>query len=228
MLTDFSLGTASQRTLANPPHPSELFLQEVLAGGGTYGTLDLAPMLMFTPEDVTAGKSDGAGGSATGLASYQANSSAQMQLLPVKTIPGHFSQVYDASERDFRSVFGWEDDPHRRNFAIGQPIDMDVPICIDLDRFVERSNGIFGKSGTGKSFLTRLLLSGIIKQRAAVNLIFDMHSEYGWEAVSEGANFSTVKGLRQLFPGQVQMFTLGPESTKRRGVRALTKSTLKT
>ena len=220
MLTDVSLGTASQRTLANPPHPSELFLQEVLAGGGTYGTLDLAPMLMFTPGDVAADKSEksnGAGGGA--LASYQANSSAQMQLLPVKTIPGHFSQVYDASERDFRSVFGWEDDPHRRNFAIGQPIDMDVPICIDLDRFVERSNGIFGKSGTGKSFLTRLLLSGIIKQRAAVNLIFDMHSEYGWEAVSEGANFSTVKGLRQLFPGQVQMFTLDPESTKRRGVR---------
>ncbi|MEM9977922.1 MAG: ATP-binding protein [Cyanobacteria bacterium P01_D01_bin.2] len=220
MLTDVSLGTASQRILANPPHPSELFLQEVLAGGGTYGTLDLAPMLMFTPGDVAADKSEksnGAGGGA--LASYQANSSAQMQLLPVKTIPGHFSQVYDASERDFRSVFGWEDDPHRRNFAIGQPIDMDVPICIDLDRFVERSNGIFGKSGTGKSFLTRLLLSGIIKQRAAVNLIFDMHSEYGLEAVSEGANFSTVKGLRQLFPGQVQMFTLDPESTKRRGVR---------
>ena len=226
MLTDVSLGTASQRILANPPHPSELFLQEVLAGGGTYGTIDLAPMLMFTPEEGnTAGKGNvgkevmGKERVGAGLASYQANSSAQMQLLPVKTIPGHFSQVYDASERDFRSVFGWEDDPHRRNFAIGQPIDMDVPICIDLDRFVERSNGIFGKSGTGKSFLTRLLLSGIIKQRAAVNLIFDMHSEYGWEAVSEGANFSTVKGLRQLFPGQVQMFTLDPESTKRRGVR---------
>ncbi|MEL7509456.1 MAG: ATP-binding protein [Cyanobacteria bacterium J06554_1] len=219
MLTDVSLGTASQRILANPPHPSELFLQEVLAGGGTYGTIDLTPMLMFTPEEKVGEEKMGEEKVGTGLASYQVNSSAQMQLLPVKTIPGHFSQVYDASERDFRSVFGWEDDPHRRNFAIGQPIDMDVPICIDLDRFVERSNGIFGKSGTGKSFLTRLLLSGIIKQRAAVNLIFDMHSEYGWEAVSEGANFSTVKGLRQLFPGQVQMFTLDPESTKRRGVR---------
>ncbi len=226
MLTDVSLGTASQRILANPPQPTELFLQEVLAGGGTYGTIDLAPMLMFTPEDGgnMAGNGKGKGGKGgnahpTGLASYQTNSSTQMQLLPVKTIPGHFSQVYDASERDFRSVFGWEDDPHRRNFAIGQPIDMDVPICIDLNRFVERSNGIFGKSGTGKSFLTRLLLSGIIKQRAAVNLIFDMHSEYGWEAVSEGASFSTVKGLRQLFPGQVQIFTLDPEATKRRGVR---------
>ena len=220
MLTDVSLGTASQRTLANPPRPTEHFLQEVLAGGGTYGTIDLAPMLMFTPEDPhrpVNNKTNRA--PSTELASYQANSSAPMQLLPVKTIPGHFSQVYDASERDFRSVFGWEDDPHRRNFAIGQPIDMDVPICVDLNRFVERSNGIFGKSGTGKSFLTRLLLSGIIKQKAAVNLIFDMHSEYGWEAVSEGATFSTVKGLRQLFPGHVQIFTLDPEATQRRGVR---------
>jgi hypothetical protein len=96
---------------------------------------------------------------------------------------------------------------------------MDVPICLDLDRLVERSNGVFGKSGTGKSFLTRLLLSGIIRKQAAVNLIFDMHSEYGWEAASEGKYFSTVKGLRQLFPAQVQIYTLDPGSTKRRGVR---------
>ncbi|MCU0566747.1 MAG: ATP-binding protein, partial [Oculatellaceae cyanobacterium Prado106] len=155
---------------------------------------------------------------ANALASYEANTNA-VELLPVKTIPSHFSQVYDASDRDFRAVFGWEDDPHRRNFSVGQPIDMEVPICIDLDRFVERSNGIFGKSGTGKSFLTRLLLSGIIRKRAAVNLIFDMHSEYGWEATREGKQFSTVKGLRQLFPDQVQVYTLDPDSTKRRGVR---------
>ena len=102
--------------------------------------------------------------------------------MPVKTIPSHFSQVFEASVKDFSLVFGREDDPSRRNFAVGKPIDMDVPVCLDLDRFVERSNGIFGKSGTGKSFLTRLLLSGIIRKGAAVNLIFDMHSEYGWEA----------------------------------------------
>ena len=204
MLTDVALGTASARILVSPPDPSNVFLQEVLAGSGTYGTVDLTPMLMFTPTEGGERGGEGAG--------------ELLQLLPVKTIPGHFSQVYDASERDFRAVFGWEDDVHRRNFAIGQPIDMEVPICIDLDRFVERSNGIFGKSGTGKSFLTRLILSGIIRKRAAVNLIFDMHSEYGWEAVSEGKDFSTVKGLRQLFPGQVQIFTLDAESTKRRGV----------
>lgn len=228
MLTDVALGTSSNRILANPPDAENTFLREVLAGSGTYGTVNLSPMLMFTPKaeaELTvpaieaASAKRSAKAKASKLASYQVQSSEAMELLPVKTIPSHFSQVYDASERDFRAVFGWEDDPHRRNFAIGQPIDMEVPICLDLDRFVERSNGVFGKSGTGKSFLTRLLLSGIIRKQAAVNLIFDMHSEYGWEATREGKQFSTVKGLRQLFPGQVQIYTLDPGSTKRRGVR---------
>jgi hypothetical protein len=218
MLTDVSLGTASARIMANPPEPSNTFLQEVLAGTGTYGTLELAPMLMIVDERRSGLERPTPPQSPSAAASYTANTSANIELLPVKTIPSHFSQVYEASERDFRAVFGWEDDPHRRNFAIGQPIDMDVPVCLDLDRFVERSNGVFGKSGTGKSFLTRLLLSGIIRKQAAVNLIFDMHSEYGWEATREGKQFSTVKGLRQLFPGQVQIFTLDTESTQRRGV----------
>jgi hypothetical protein len=224
MLTDVALGTGSNRILAHPPEPSNQFLQEVLAGTGTYGTINLTPMLMFThQQEIAHGKGNGQKPSRqSGVnygASFEAQTNAEVELLPVKTIPAHFSQVFDASERDFRIIFGWEDDPHRRNFAIGQPIDMEVPVCIDLDRFVERSNGIFGKSGTGKSFLTRLLLAGTIQRGAAVNLIFDMHSEYGWEAVSEAKQFSTVKGLRQLFPGQVQIFSLDPESTQRRGVR---------
>lgn len=215
LLTDVTLGAASARILANPPDPSDDFMREILAGNGTFGTINISPMLMFTPTEGNSQKEK----LPSTLASFQAQSSAEIELLPVKTIPSHFSQVYDASETDFRAVFGWEDDPTRRNFAIGQPLDMDVPICLNLDRFIERSNGVFGKSGTGKSFLTRLLISGIIRKQAAVNLMFDMHSEYGWEAVSEGKQFSTVKGLRQLFPGQVEIYTLDPESTKRRGVR---------
>ncbi|MGB7712978.1 MAG: ATP-binding protein [Microcoleus sp.] len=227
MLTDVSLGTSSDRILSNPPNPNDDFMIAVLAGSSTYGTIELAPMLMLTAErekqqaifNPNSSKTNGKKSSAENLSSLQPQSSADIELLPVKTIPSHFSQVFDAKETDFRAVFGWEDDPYRRNFAIGKPIDMDVPVCLDLDRFVERSNGVFGKSGTGKSFLTRLLLSGIIRKQAAVNLIFDMHSEYGWEAVSEGKQFSTVKGLRQLFPSQIQIYTLDPASTKRRGVR---------
>ncbi|MEL7143633.1 MAG: HAS-barrel domain-containing protein, partial [Cyanobacteria bacterium J06573_11] len=55
MLTDVALGTASQRILASPPEPSNIFLQEVLAGSGTYGTVDLTPMLMFTPTEEGVG-----------------------------------------------------------------------------------------------------------------------------------------------------------------------------
>jgi len=229
LMTDVALGTTSQRILANPPDPTNSFLREVLAGTGTYGTINLAPMLMLANTVATEAELDVAYSprkaqktskpDQASLAAYTAQTNVEVALMPVKTIPNHFSQVFEASERDFRIVFGWEDDPYRRNFAIGKPIDMDVPVCLDLDRFVERSNGVFGKSGTGKSFLTRLLLSGIIRKQAAVNLIFDMHSEYGWEAASEGKQFSTVKGLRQLFPGQVQIYTLDPDSTQRRGVR---------
>ena len=221
MLTDVALGTANQRIMANPPSWEDTFLREVLAGSGTYGTVNLAPMLMFTPENTEDSAVNGNWKSAkasSALASFEAQTSTTMELLPVKTIPTHFSQVYEASEEDFRRVFGWEDDPIRKNFSIGKPLDMDVPVCLDLNLFVERSNGVFGKSGTGKSFLTRLLLAGTIRKQAAVNLIFDMHSEYGWEAVSEGKQFSTVKGLKQLFPDKVEVYTLDPASTKRRGV----------
>ncbi len=222
LLTDVTLGTANPRILANPPSFEDTFMRDVLAGSGTYGMIELAPMLMFTPleqdQSLSLKKENNSNGKGN-LASFEAQTSDNIELLPVKTIPAHFSQVFEASEADFRSVFGWEDDPYRRNFAIGKPLDMDVPICIDLDRFVERSNGVFGKSGTGKSFLTRLLISGIIRKQAGVNLMFDMHSEYGWEAMQEGKRVSTVKGLRQLFPGQVEIYTLDTESTRRRGVR---------
>nr|WP_227498608.1 ATP-binding protein [Synechococcus sp. PCC 7336] len=197
LLSDVALGSTSPQILIDPPRPEEIFLSEILAGTGTFGTVTLVPMLMLV---------DG-------------KDADETQLLPVKTVPAHFSQVYEARKRDFQAVFGSEAEPRSRNFAIGQPVDTDVPICLNLDRFVERSNGIFGKSGTGKSFLTRLLLAGIIRKQAAVNLIFDMHSEYGWEAATEESGANTVKGLKQLFPGQVQIYTLDADSTKRRGVR---------
>lgn len=226
MLTDVALGTANQRIIANPPSWEDTFLREVLGGSGIYGTINLAPMLMFTPEvEESFSKTNGKSvnpfvpAGTAGLASFQPQTSTTMELLPVKTIPTHFSQVYEALAEDFRRVFGWEDDIHRKNFSIGKPLDMDVPVCIDLDRFVERSNGVFGKSGTGKSFLTRLLLAGIVRKNAGVNLIFDMHSEYGWQAVCEGKTYSTVKGLKQLFPDRVEVYTLDPASTKRRGVQ---------
>lgn len=187
MVTDVTLEATNQKVLADPPG-GDSFFREVLAGTSTYGAIMLKPMLML-PHDLSAG------------------------LRPVKTVPRHFAPVLDADERDFARIFGAEDKTH---FEIGRPLDMDVPVCLDLERFVERSNGVFGKSGTGKSFLTRLLLCGAIKADVAANLIFDMHNEYGHDAYSEDGSF--VKGLRQLFGARVLVYSLDPAASRSRGV----------
>ena len=132
---------------------------------------------------------------------------------PAKTVPSHFSQVSTATEADIDLVFGKEDQSH---FWIGNPMDMETKLCLDIDMLVQRSNGVFGKSGTGKTFLTRLLLIGILQSRAATNLVVDMESEYGWKGSSEGG--AEVKGLKQLFSSQVAVFSLDEASSKRRGL----------
>ncbi len=191
MVTDISLGVIDQNLTLTPPDVSDPFVVEVLAGTSTYGTLHVLPMLTI------------GGGVADLIEGPQ----------PVKTVPGHFSAVKLASEQDMELVFGKED---RQMFHIGNPLDMETKLCLNLEEFVKRSNGIFGKSGTGKTFLTRILLIGMLQKSKAVNLIFDMHNEYGWSGTSEGG--PPVKALKQLFPEQVAVFTLDEESSRRRQV----------
>jgi len=201
LVTDVQLDSANNDVLRDPPgDPSKIdvFLRQVLSGTTTYALVKLKPELMLA-----------------NLAADVEFEDADMAPRPARTIPPHFSNVSEATLADFERVFGRDDG--RNHFQIGQPIDMDVPVCVDLRRFVERSNGIFGKSGTGKSFLTRLLLCGVIKAGAAVNLIFDMHSEYGWSAKNEEG--TEVKGLSQLFGSRVAVYTLDMESSRGRGVK---------
>ena len=134
---------------------------------------------------------------------------------PVKTVPSHFTPVLPAGEDEVGLIFGREDD--EGFFHIGEPLEMEgTHVALDLERFTERSAGVFGKTGTGKTFLTRMLLAGLIREDVAVNLIFDMHNEYGWKGQTEGRH--EVKGLRQLFPGgAVSVFTLDEASSRRRG-----------
>lgn len=191
MITDISLGVIDQKLTVIPPDVSDPFIAEVLAGTSTYGTLHISPYLTI-------------GGDATSLTEGPQ---------PVKTIPSHFSPVNSASQQDVELVFGKEDE---KRFWIGNPLDMETRLCLDMERLVERSSGVFGKSGTGKTFFTRQLLIGMLQKSKAVNLIFDMHSEYGWEGSSEQG--LKVKALKQLFPAKVAVFTLDEESSKRRGV----------
>ncbi len=141
----------------------------------------------------------------------------KLERLSVTSIPSHFSPVKTVSNSEITAIFGNEQDNPEIFFSIGTPLHMNVSVCLNLPKLLERSNGIFGKTGTGKTFLTRLVLAGVIRNTSAVTLIFDMHSEYGLQARKEGADGSFVKGLKTLFPGKIAIFSLDPQSTKRRG-----------
>lgn len=207
MLTDVSLATSNPQILNSPPPENDPFMIDVLTGSSMFGSVKLQPMLMLERTGGGSGRGAGSAGEA-------------MELRPVKTIPSHFSSVFEATESDFALVFGEEHNENRKDpfFNIGQPLNMDIPICMDLSRFIERSNGIFGKSGTGKSFLTRIFLCGTIKKDLASLLVFDMHNEYGWQAMSENKNQPHVKGLKQLFGQDVVVYSLDSESSRARGV----------
>ncbi|MSR83370.1 MAG: ATP-binding protein [Candidatus Latescibacteria bacterium] len=198
MVTDMRLEATNQEILLHPPAQEDELLRQVLSGTGTYNIVSLRPMLMMAKD---AGDEEGP--------------------RPVKAIPSHFSLVQEAEEEDVSRIFGKEGDPEGRYFSLGTPLDMETPVCIDMVRFAERSNGIFGKTGTGKSFLTRLALCGLIHFERAVNLIFDMHNEYGFRAMKEtgGRGTSFVKGLKQLFGDKVAIFSLDPKSTRARGIQ---------
>ncbi|CAF1621161.1 unnamed protein product, partial [Didymodactylos carnosus] len=106
------------------------------------------------------------------------------KMMPVKTIPHHFADVYPAVKQEIETIFGSESDQNKCYFNVGKPLDTDAQVCINLDRLTERSSGIFGKTGTARQ---------------------------------EGNNSSFVKGLKTLFPDKVVIFSLDPESTRRRG-----------
>lgn len=189
LITDLQLGVAHPDILLFPPDEHEFLLKEHLHARDVYAQVILKPMLM--------------------LDTYR-------HRMPVKTIPRHFAPVYEASAEDVAAIFGTED-LGRKFFNIGVPLDMETPVCLDLEKFTERSNGIFGKTGTGKTFITRLILAGLVRSGEAVNLVFDMHSEYGHQARKEGDGQMFVRGLKSLFPNKVVIFSLDPDATRRRG-----------
>jgi DNA helicase HerA-like ATPase len=170
LITDIRLRVTDNALAAAPPSRGSAFIRRALAGSHTYATVEVRPSLMLENVGQLEGSQPG----------------------PVRNIPMHFTVLREANEVDFDSVFGEES---KTRFALGTPLTMDIPIPLDLEEFVKRSNGIFGQSGTGKSVLTRLLLFGLIKSDVASALIFDMHGEYATHIPDEPG----IVGLVDLF-----------------------------
>jgi len=200
MVSDIRLESTNPAIQSEPPDMANPFIRAVYDGTVAYSLVTITPMLMID-------ESEGA-----------------PRALPVKTIPRHFALAHNASAEDVNHVFGKDDDKH---FYIGSPLELqETKIHLNMKRLAERSVGVFGKSGTGKSFLTKILLAGLLRSRVGVTLIFDMHNDYGWEVTSE--NGTSVKGLGQLFSDRVTIFTLDGESSRQRRAKYQAEITIAT
>lgn len=183
LLKDVSLASTNEDILLSPPVDD--FDRRVHLGISTYYTLSLQPMLIADKDETESAPK------------------------PSTTVPPHFSPVYEATPTDVARVFGNENEMRP---AIGSPLFMqEVPVCLDLEKFAKRSNALFGRSGCGKSVLAMMILGYLMRTDAFVNLVFDMHNEFGWTATSEDGGGS-IDSLRKLLGSKVAIFTLDPSS----------------
>ncbi|MFN2303563.1 MAG: ATP-binding protein [Anaerolineales bacterium] len=136
----------------------------------------------------------------------------QIRPEPVKTVPQHHASVRLANAGDIAEIFGKEGEG--AFFRIGDTLEQGHPVCVNLDKLVQRSAGIFGATGTGKSFLTRVILAGLIRRGKTAVLIFDMHNEYGPDDTASDTGLR-VPGLKGKFHSKVRLVGLGRGATIR-------------
>jgi len=202
LITDLQLGSTDPRFADEKSDRLPAAIQGALYGKTLYTTLEMYPTLLLDlgPELTSPERAE-----------WQARVDMGEENpgpKPVKTVPAHHAPVRPADAGDVAAIFGEEGGV---NFVIGQTIEQGYPVCLDLERFVKRSSGIFGATGTGKSFLTRMVLAGLMKTDVAAALVFDMHNEYGFDDTDSDRG-TRVDGLKSLFRTKVEVAALGPGS----------------
>ncbi len=201
LVTDLQLGATDGRFAEDQMERLQPVIRDLLRGRTLYTTLDMYPTLMLDRGPDPDADPDG-------YLQWQADmEQGKVGPQPVKTVPTHHAAVRLADAADVREIFPGD-------FIIGHTIEQGHPVRLDLARFVKRSSGIFGATGTGKSFLTRMALAGMMKEDVAGALVFDMHNEYGFDD-QDSDNELRVPGLRSLFGGKVQVAALGKGATVR-------------
>ena len=201
LVTDIQLGATDPRFAdeqSEQRFPPEI--AGLLHGQTLYTNLEVLPALMY---DV--GPEPGSLEYQRWVSAVDAGLREAPRPLPVKTVPPHHSRVYLANEGDIAEIFGKE---KKGNFVIGYTREQGHPVRVNMEKFVQRSSGIFGATGTGKSFLTRMVLAGLIHYNAASVLIFDMHNEYGLDDTASDTG-ERVIGLKTKFPARVRVVGLG-------------------
>ncbi|HET7144204.1 MAG TPA: DUF87 domain-containing protein [Anaerolineales bacterium] len=204
LVTDMQLGATDDRFADEKSDRLPAALAKALHGQTLYTNLEVLPALMLER------------GPDPGTVEYdiwvKKIGDKTPHPIPVKTVPPHHSQVRMANEGDIAEIFG---DPNETgNFIIGYTREQEHPVCIDMEKFVQRSSGVFGATGTGKSFLTRLVLAGLMHYNKASVLVLDMHNEYGFDDVASDTKMA-VTGLKTKFKSKIRIVGLGAGATIR-------------
>ena len=125
-----------------------------------------------------------------------------------QTIPPYFSECRHATREDVERIY----QPTEKSAPLGTITGVEpFYVHLDFDKLVEKPFAIFGRTGTGKSILNKLVCTAILSKDAGSVLIFDMHAEYGVFSKTDGT-----EGLKYFFPGKVEVFSLDPKNTEAR------------
>ena len=208
LVTDLQLGSTDPR-FADEQSETRLppDLARLLHGQTLYTNLEVLPALMLE-----IGPEPGSPEYPRWREEIELGLRDEPRPLPVKTIPPHHAPVRLAGAGDIAEIFGKAE--QAGNFVIGYTREQGHPVCLNLDKFIQRSSGIFGATGTGKSFLTRIILAGLIHFNRASVLIFDMHNEYGFDDTASDTG-KRVTGLKTKFGQRLRIVGLGVGATIR-------------
>jgi DNA helicase HerA-like ATPase len=181
IITNLSLNVRNMDVFVSPPD-DDPYLQKALNGSFISSDLEVFPLITLEKD--------------------------KSAVHSVKSVPSHFNPVTDVSQLDLDTIFSKSEGAVGAKFSIGKIISMDYEANINLNTLVERSLGVFGSTGSGKTFFTRMVLAGLIKHKVCSTLIFDFHEEYGLKGHSEETG--DVKGLAELFPSSVDVYKVDP------------------
>ncbi|OYT65744.1 hypothetical protein B6U74_02660 [Candidatus Bathyarchaeota archaeon ex4484_205] len=144
------------------------------------------------------------------------------------TMPNFNSKLIPPTQQSLTDFFVGPTEMETTTYPVGEPYvpkakAIEIPIAVD--RLTELSFGIFGKSGTGKTFLGNILAGYLLRYALERDenlrlLIFDMHSEYGLE-LKDSYGRPLARGVGQIFRDYFDIYTPDLDEAQRRGLKPL-------
>ena len=123
-----------------------------------------------------------------------------------QTIPPYFSEARHAARSDVDLLY----EITETSVALGTIRGIEpYHVHVDFAKLTEKPFAIFGRTGSGKTILNKLVCLSILAKDVGSVFIFDMVGEYGVYSRADKA-----KGLKFYFPEKVEIFSLDPKNAE--------------